>query len=165
MAEIFNDDIVGIYRRINKFIEELQKSASANVADVNVYDKIRFTSYFNALTQYVNWVKAQPSLDLPETHPKHIELEAPPEIQDVENLMIRDLVRLLERGRDELINSASARNATNLIVFDESRFRAVIEKAENFIDGFISTVSPIDLPESSPLNSDSGPGRTGINPR
>lgn len=160
----FNDDIVGIYRRINRFIEELQKSASANVADVNIYDKLRLKSYLSALTTYIDWVVGQPSLDLPETHPKALELEPVPAIQEVENLMVRDFVRLLERGRDEVINSQSARNATGLISFDENRLRAVIEKAEKYLDSYVDKVTPIDLPESSPVSPDSGSGRTGINP-
>jgi len=161
---IFNDDIVGIYRRINRFIEELQKSASSNVADINIYDKIRLQSYLDALSIYLDWIVAQPSLDLPETHPKAIELENVPLVQDVENLMIRDFVRLLERGRDEIINSQSARNATGLISFDQGRLRAVVEKAQKYLETYVDKVTPIDFPESSPASPDSGSGRTGINP-
>lgn len=162
--KVFNDDIVGIYRRFNKFIVELDKSASANVADVNDHDIKRFLSYIDNMTAYIDWVVGQPQLDLPETNPKLINLEAPPSIQGVENLMIRDLARLFERARDEVTNSQSARNATGLIKFDEGRIRAVLEKADNYIDSYIANVTPIDLPESSPNSPSSGPGRTGINP-
>lgn len=161
--QVFNDDIAGIYRRINKFLEELQKSASSNVADINDFDKTRVLSYLASLTAYVNWIVDQPLLDLPETHPKILELESPPELLPVENLMVKDLMRLFERVRDEILSSQSARNATGLISFDEKRMRAVIEKAEKFIDSYVSKVTPIDLPESSPREASTGSGRTGIN--
>ena len=67
--EVYNDDIAGVYRRINRFLEELQKSASSNVSDVNKFDLDRIKSYIESLTKYIDWIIAQPQLDLPETHP------------------------------------------------------------------------------------------------
>lgn len=161
--KVFNDDVAGIFRRINKFIEEAQKCASSNVSDINEFDKVRFLAYLKSLTAYVDWVVDQPLLDLPETHPKLLELEEIPVVLLAENLMIRDLVRLFERARDEVINSQSARNATGLISFDETRVRAVVEKATKYIENYVTKVTPIDLPESSPKNVSTGAGRTGIN--
>ncbi len=161
---VFNDDVAGIYRRTNRFIEELQKSSSANVTDVNEFDQDRIITYLNSLTVYLNWVMSQPLLDLPETHPKTLELEEPPVLLLVENLMIKDLIRLFERGRDEMINSQSARNASGLISFDNVRIRAVIEKAQKYLSDYVQKVIPLDLPESSPMAPDTGAGRTGINP-
>lgn len=150
--EVFNDDIAGIYHRINKYIVECQKSASANVAAVNEFDKARMSSYLTTISSYIDWVVAEPALDLPETHPQLVELKPKPEILDIENLMIQDCVRLWERGRDEVTASQSARNPTGLIKFDEARLRAVILKTEKYMSDYIEKVSPIDLPESSPTS-------------
>lgn len=163
-TKVFNDDVAGIYRRFNRFIVEVQKSASANVADINAFDLERINAYIQSMTFYLDWVDAQPMLDLPETHPKLISLEAVPVVIEVENLMIRDLVRLFERARDEIVNAQSARNASGLIKFDSARVRAVLQKATNYLEEYVVKVSPLDMPESSPTSTDSGSGAGGINP-
>ncbi len=150
--EVFNDDIAGIYHRINKYIVECQLSASANVAAVNEFDMVRMDAYLKVITSYIDWVVAQPALDLPETHPQLVTLKPKPEILDIENLMIQDCIRLWERARDECTASQSARNPTGMISFDEKRLRAVIEKTEKYMTDHIAKVSPIDLPESSPTS-------------
>jgi hypothetical protein len=161
--EIFNDDILGINARFNRYITETQKCASANVADVSDADMGRMRSYLSNLSGHIDWIVSVPALDLPETHPQSRSVPAGPDILVLENEHLNDVVRLLVRGRDELLNSQSARNATNLIAFDEARLRAVIEKTTNLLD-HIDAVTPIDLPESSPKATDSGSGRGGINP-
>ena len=161
--QIFNDDILGINARFNRFITEAQKSASSNVADVSEADMTRLRSYLSNLSGHIDWIVSVPALDLPETHPLARDVPPGPDILMLENEHLNDVVRLLVRGRDELLNSQSARNATNLISFDESRLRSVLLKTSNLLD-HIDVVSPIDLPESSPKAMDSGQGRGGINP-
>ncbi len=148
--EVFNDDIAGIYARINKYIVECQLSASANVAAVNEFDFTRMDDYLKAMTSYINWIVDEPALDLPETHPQLVVLKPKPEILDIENLFVQDCVRMWERARDEVTASQSARNATGLIKFDAARLRAVILKQEKYMTEHIAKVSPLDLPESSP---------------
>jgi hypothetical protein len=161
--EIFNDDVLGINSRFNRYITEAQKCASANVADVSGADMARLQSYMSNLSSHIDWVVSIPALDLPETHPLSRPVPAGPDILALENEHLNDVVRLLVRGRDELLHSQSSRNATNLIAFDESRLRAVIDKTNQLL-AHIAAVSPIDLPESSPKQMDSGSGRRGINP-
>lgn len=161
--QIFNDDILGVTARFNRFVTEVQKSASANVADVSEADMGRIRSYLANLGGHIDWIVSVPALDLPETHPQARDVPEGPDILALENEHLNDVVRLLVRGRDELLNSQSARNATNLISFDEGRLRAVLLKTGNLLD-HIAAVSPIDLPESSPKAMDTGSGRTGINP-
>lgn len=161
--EIYNDDIVGIYSRCNRYLTEIVKASSANVSDVSPADMTRVESYLSNIAEHVGWVVATPHLDLPETHPLPRTLDSAPEIPPLENLHLEDLARLLVRGRDELINSQSARNATGLIPFDEGRFIAVITKANSLV-AHIKDVVPVDYPESSPKTPDTGTGRTGIHP-
>ena len=159
--DILNDDILGINARLNRYTEEALKSSSSNVSNVSAADMARFSAYLVNITAHVDWIVSEPILDLPETHPLPRPVDAGPEISQVENEHINDLVRLLIRGRDELLNSQSARNATSLIAFDEARFRAVILKCQNLLDHVVD-VSPIDLPESTPQVPVSGSGRGGI---
>ena len=161
-AKVNNHDIVGLYNRLNRFMEELIKSVSSQTSQLNEFDRARLVSYLDATDTYHNWVVAQPHLDLPETSPKDFILETGPEIPDVENENIDDLLRMLVIGRDELINSQSARDAANLNQFDSARFRAIIEKCRQFILTYVDPATPLDFPESSPQDVTSGPGRTGI---
>ena len=164
MSEVLNDDIVGIYRRINRYIEELQKSQSSSVGDIKAYDIERIESYIAALSKFIDWSVSSPDLDLPETSPKKTVLENPPAILNVDNLMVMDLVRLLERGRDEIVNSQSARMASGLIKKDLERIRAILDKCSLYINEYVKNVTPLDMPESTPEYQDSGAGNTGINP-
>ncbi len=148
--EVYNDDIGGIYNRINKYIIECQESQSANVTAVNEFDFDRMTKYLAAMTSYLNWVGDQPLLDLPKTHPKLLVLGPTPVLQDIENLFLVDCIRLWERARDETTLSQSARNATGLLPFDMLRIRKVIEKHSKYMVEHIAKISPIDFPESSP---------------
>ena len=162
--EIFNNDIAGLYSRANRYVTELIKCASANVADINQHDRLRIEQYVNALQAFINWSVQQPFLDLPETHPKLVPLENAPLIPPIENMMIADIINLIVRLRDEIINSASARNSNGIISFDLNRINAVLQKVRSFLLDYVDIVNPVDLPESSPMYPDTGSGRGGINP-
>ena len=162
MATVLNHDVAGLCRRLNRFIIELQKSASSSVSDMNEFDQARLQTYLDAVTIYRNWVVAQPHLDLPETHPKEIEVGENPETPNVDNEAIRDTVYILELCREEMVNSQSARRASGFISFDDSRLMAIVNKCQHFLDDYIKLVQPIDMPESSPLQETTGPGSLGV---
>ncbi len=159
---VYNHDIAGLQSRINRFIEELTKGVSSGTSQVNQFDQERLETYLNAVDIYHNWVIAQPLLDLPETHPREIELEDNPAVVDVENESVNDIIRIMEIARDELVNSQSARDACCLNRFDSSRLRTIIEKVRKFLHDYIQQATPLDLPESSPQAGMSGPGRGGV---
>jgi hypothetical protein len=159
---IYNHDVVGIYNRMNRFLVELNRAASAGVSQTSTFDQGRLTSYLTNIKGYVAWVQGQPQLDLPETHPREYVLEPKPDISEVENEETNDLQRIFAAVRDEVISSQSARLASSLIKFDEVRILAVVGKAEAFLANYIATLTPLDLPESSPDAPLSGPGKTGV---
>jgi hypothetical protein len=164
MAEVLNDDVVGIYKRMNRFIVELVKSQSANVTDMNIHDQKRLQSYLDSIAFYIDWVvSADNPMDYPETHPTSTILEEVPVVPEIENPIVVDLVKLLTRARDEVTNSQSARYSTGLISHDEVRLRSVIARVQLYLDNYIKKVVPIDQPESSPRITDTGSGLTGIN--
>ena len=159
----YNTDIYGLYRRLNRSIEEIVKSVSSGVSQTNAFDVGRAKANIGAVRSYTDWVVSQPALDLPETAPQTMALSpASPAIPFIENESLFDLATLLSLARDELIGSQSARMPANLISFDENRLRAVLLKADSLIDTYITKVDPLDLPESSPMAAVSGPGRTGV---
>ena len=159
---VYNHDVAGIHRRINRFISELTLSASSNISMTNDHDQARLQTYLDAIRTYRDWVVDQPLLDLPETNQRTIQLDANPAQQTVENESIVDVIRMLELARDEIVNSQSARHASGLIPFDEARLTALVEKIQAFLDNYIAIATPLDLPESSPMRGISGPGRTGV---
>jgi hypothetical protein len=157
-----NHDVAGLHARLNRFVEELFKSVSSSTSQVNAFDQTRMATYLDSVDEYRSWVVSQPQLDLPETHPRPIELEDNPVIEDVENESVNDVIRMLQVSRDELINSQSAREASGLNKFDASRLVSIIAKVRAFLNNYIAKVTPLDLPESSPQSESSGPGRQGI---
>lgn len=162
VTQTYNQDIVGLIRRIDDFTFEMVKSQSANVMDVSDFDQARLQTYLDAILLYADWVEASPQLDLPETSPKLYELPVSPEIPPIENSAVSDAVRLWTSMRGELVSSQSARRATGLLSFDSGRFRAIVGKTQSFLTNYIAKVQPIDMPESTPEVGVTGPGRTGV---
>lgn len=159
---VYNQDVLGLINRINRFIEESTKSVSSGLSYSNEFDLNRLKSYLNAIDSYHNWIRSQPQLDMPETAPKGYQLEPNPEVPDLENEDINDLVRLFLVARDELVNSQSARMGCSMVVQDSARLTAIIQKARAFLTDYVEQVQPLDLPESSPANPLSGSGRQGV---
>lgn len=161
-AIVYNHDVVGLYNRINRFVDELYKSVSSNASLMNSFDQARLASYIGSLRNYISWIVSVPQLDLPETSPRAYPLEDSPVVQAIDNDEVDDLIRLLVLSRDELTNSQSARLGSGLINFDQNRINAVIDKADLFLTTYIAKVTPVDLPESSPRDPMSPSGKVGV---
>jgi hypothetical protein len=160
--ETYNTDVYGLVRRMNRFIVEMALSQSSGVSKFTSYDVSRALSYINAVRTYLDWVIAQPELDLPETGPTKVKLPVSPEVPEMENESVFDLCILFEIARDELANSQSSRLSSNLIAFDVSRLTAVLDKASAFIATYATIVDPLDQPETSPMAAVTGLGRLGV---
>lgn len=161
-SAVNNQDIVGLYNRINDFIYEMFKSVSGQTSEVNEFDQARLTTYLDAIDTYHNWIMNQPHLDLPETSPRIYPLRDPDELPIVENENINDITRMMTIARDELTNSQSARLAAGMVSFDSARLTAMIEKMRRFLVDYIQVATPLDVPESSPQMASTGSGRGGI---
>ena len=159
-----NHDVAGICRRTQRFMYDLYKSVSSNVAFTSNFDQIRWASYLDAIDSYVSHVQSNPALDLPESHPREISLECLCDevIGKIENESISDCIYYLKLLIVEISNSASSRLPSGLIKFDEERCRALNEKARRLLEDYVKNVQPLDLPESSPKNELTGAGRKGI---
>ena len=157
-ATIQNHDVLGLTRRINRFVTELVKSVSSGVSEMTAHDLTRLRGYLSALRAYKAWVVSQPLLDMPETHPTDLPVPDPPDMPAVENESVADIIVLMSRLRDELLASQSARYASTLIGFDATRFDAIVLKIEKFLDDFVTVATPLDLPESSAASPLTGAG-------
>ena len=162
MADTLNTDVVGINERIRRFMTEVMKSASSNSSQVKDADLGRLKSYLSSLRSYLDHVAKEPELDLPETNPKVYTLKDLPPMLEIENESLADCCRLLELAREELVNSQTARLASGIIHFDKERQVKIIEKCERFIKDYIEVVTPLDLPESSPMDPITPKGHLGI---
>jgi hypothetical protein len=162
MATVLNQDVAGLHPRINRFLVEIHKSASSNISEMSAYDQNRVKTYLDAIDSYHAWVIGQPELDLPETSPRERGLEPDPELANVENENCNDLIRMMTTLRDEMTNGQSARRPSGLVSFDSTRLTACVAKCRSFMDAYVATVTPLDMPESSPMEAVSGKGKTGI---
>lgn len=158
----YNTDVYGLVRRVNRFIEETCKCQSAGVSKTSTFDVARLKSYIVALRSYMTWITSQPELDLPETGPRSVPLPVNPTIPMLENESLYDLAVLFELARDELANSQSSRLSSNLIGFDAQRFTAILDKADKFIDEYVTVIDPLDLPETSPSKEMPVVGNKGV---
>ncbi len=162
MSFVYNQDVRGLHSRMNRFITEMLHSQSANLSEVNAFDQTRLTTYLDAIETYHDWVTNQPDLDLPETSPRQYTLDTDPSVPVMENESIRDVIELIQLARDELTNSQSARKPAGMVSFDSIRLMAVVNKVRAFLNDYISTTTPLDLPESSPMREVTEPGKVGV---
>lgn len=149
----FNHDVVGILNRLGRFIKELIRSDSSNLNAMSTADKARLTSYLDATDSYIAYVVASPVLDLPKTsHVAAWPIEPLDLIPAISNEDVEDLVRILMLAHAEIARSDSASSGSGLISFDSARLTAIIAKARNFLNVYISKASPMDLPASSQMD-------------
>ena len=162
--QTYNHDVAGLCTRVHRFCVELKKSVSSGTALVNSFDQARLNTYLQAIRTYRDWVIGQPQLDLPETHPRILDIALMPDddVDSIENESYRDCARLFKLSILELAASQSSRHAAGLLKFDEVRLTAIVEKVQALLDTYIAVVDPLDLPESSPAYPMSGPGKGGI---
>ena len=163
-AQTRNHDVVGLCNRIKQFAYEFHKSQSHGVLDVRAADRARFGQMVGALKAYKAWIVSQPELDMPETAPRMMSIEAWTEadFSPVENNAINDLLNLLYVLWNEMLRGQSSALGNSLYAFDANRFDLVIAKIESFLSDYIDVIQPLDLPESTPAKASAGPGRTGV---
>jgi len=154
---------VGFIARLDRFYQELHKSASSGVSEMNAFDQKRLQSYIDALRALKKHQEEQPQLDLPESHGAIVyAIEDLGDFTDVENESINDALRLMKVLRHELVNSQSSRVASGYNKHDSMRVDSVVSKLESLLKNYIQIATPLDMPESSPKQEQSGAGNQGI---
>ena len=158
-TEVNNHDVLGLVRRINRFIVELTHAASAGISEMTGHDITRLKTYLTAISTYKAWVIGQPILDLPETHPQVYALPVPPSVPGLDNDSVADILTLLGKLRDEMVAGQSGRYASGLNAHDAVRFDAIVAKVTAFLEDYVELATPLDLPESSPRDPGVAHGR------
>ena len=146
-----NMDIASLVRYLDRYIIELMDSTSSSTTDVRNADKIRLTSYIDALKKRKLAIFDQPELDCPKTNRVSYELPELPEIKPMDNDMIKDVIELLVMIRQEVAQAPGSVNMPNGYTLPDSiRFDVYVTKLEQYVATFLEPVEPLDLPETSP---------------
>lgn len=159
---VYNFDICYVADKIARFTEEVMLCVSSNSAQVGKYDMARLKAYLASVDKWVGFVTGQPELDLPKSHPMGHAIKPFPASRDLENDELDHMVRLLRSAYIETVNSASARDGAGLKPADSERITAIVSKARQWLDDYVSTQTPMDLPESSPQEPMSPAGKLGV---
>lgn len=159
---VYNIDVVYIADKISRYVFEVIKSVSANLAATNEFDMARMLRYLEDIDAAVAYILAQPQLDMPESHPVLHPIEPLPEVPDMESDELDHVVRLLRAGYVEAVNSQSARMPAGLQPFDARRVSALVAKTRQWLVEYVQKRQPMDLPESSPQEPMTGSGRAGV---
>jgi hypothetical protein len=162
--EVMNPDIRGLCERIDRVRYEVLKSGSANIDDIRQAVRARITEYNTGLRTYCNVMFAEPEQDYPKSYPMTypVRITVTDDMEDVENLEIRDLDTLYKKVLIEMSNSSSARRESGMKVDDKERFDAYMTRIEDFLTKFVDEVNPQDFVESMPSVDTITSGKLGI---
>lgn len=166
--ETFNLHIAAICRYVARFTEEISKSASAGITALATADQNRLLSYVGDTRKYVDWVWGLQGdddggfLDLPESHPTAIVVPLHDPVAEMENNTLIDVIEYFKTLYTEAMSSQSSRLSAGLLGHDYDRFTAILDAVDSYIAAFVSEVSPLDFPESSPRTAMPSPGKTGV---
>lgn len=156
-----NHDIASLVRRLDRLMIELGKSQSTNVTELMPYDLNRVNQFAKMLRSYKAWSIKEPFMDTPESSPVQIQVECFGKVLPVDNDSVWDLIQLVDTIIVELANASSSRLASNLLPADSERFDAYMVRMDNLL-AHIAGSEPVDSPESSPRDPNTGEGLTGI---
>ena len=160
--KVLNFEIAGMIRRLRRFRYENVKAVSSSLAAVSEADFLRAKSYLDAVDKYIAYVITQEPLDLPESSPYEIDLGEAEVLPMPENESLADILVMYDMFETEIGNSQSSRQASGFISHDIKRMNAMITKMRGFLDTYVSSTLPLDLPESAPFRPTTGAGRTGV---
>lgn len=165
-SQVINLDVAGLLERVDRARYEVLKSGSANVDDIRQADRGRIDSYNAEIRSYTAYIADEPEQDYPESGAEvyTVRYLVTEDMEQVENLGLRDLDRLYKKVVVELSNSQSARQESGLKLQDKQRMDAYLDRIESLLTKHLDVVNPLDLPDSNPSNALATDGFTGINP-
>lgn len=142
--KVQNLDIVDLVSRVDRFMNEVARAASATRTETSNHDVARQHNILDRLEARFQMYAAEPELDLPHYHPKPMLVPVPGTINIIENGDSQQLLNLLSALRTELLFSDSAERSTSFNPADKSRAQALIDKMRQLIaaveaDPFLDT--------------------------
>jgi len=147
-----NIDVRLLGRTILLFRDEVLKSASSGVFNVDAYDMARLESYIARLEKDLAHVISQPKLDLPKSHPNVIPMEDLPTDYNLDSPAVEYVLRIFDAGYFELVNSQSSDLSNGLEVADSGRVSKLLERLKGWV-ATLKQTQEIDAPEQANVNS------------
>jgi hypothetical protein len=172
-----NKQIVSLVERLDQYTYEVYKSASTAVDNWSSFDLERLRTYLDNADKLVAYmVSAAPGeqIDAPETSPMQYNMHlltlngqpklgadnpGPIDLMTIENKDIRDVLQMLIELMMALSNCQSAAYINGLISHDKRRYDLRMKQMRDFLDTFVVTTDPKDLPETHPSTGTSGTGQ------
>lgn len=141
-----NMDIVDMINRVDRFILETARNASATRTETNPHDARRRHEITARLESRFQLYAGDPELDLPKYHPRPLECPTPPEIIKVENNDSQQLVNMLVALRIELAWSDSGERASGFKDADIVRIQTMMDKIK-IVNQAVTDDPEIDTPD------------------
>jgi hypothetical protein len=139
------------------------KSQSSTISGTLPFDATRLKTYIASARSYRSWMSAEPFMDCPATTPLFIQVPCFGEVLPMDNDSAADVAQLLDTAILELQSADSGRVSNGFAIKEDGvRFDNTILRVERLLTGFMSTIEPVDYPESSPRATSTGQGNTGL---
>lgn len=153
--KIQNLDILDLTYRIDRWLNEMQKSVSATRNESTKADRDRWNALLGDFGRKFILSKAEPEMDLPKYHPISRPLPPVPVLEDKQNVDVMRCTHLLIACRTEILESGDAERVSGFSEAGAGRIDAVIKR-------LTATMKEIDEnPEvDSPNSPDEKPGVT-----
>jgi len=150
-SDIRNYDCMFLISKIDRTAKEILESASAGLNDYSEADKVRLQSYINSFSAWLDHSSAQPALDKPHSHPMTLPVPSDPmdSQPDIDNDAAKALLHELRTFRINVHGCQSSDLSNNYMAQDLARFKSYVAKVQALLTGYIGTVQPLDLPETS----------------
>lgn len=141
-----NLDILDLVARIDAYLMEISRAASATRRETSTHDLTRSVAMEVRFRERFELYAGDPELDLPKYHPKALRVPVPPSLNRVENADSQQLINLWSALRIELSYSDSAERATGFKQADVGRVVPVLDKIVQFNTAIFDNPE-IDLPD------------------
>lgn len=145
-TNIQNMDIIDLTNRIDRFMLEVGRSASATRSETNPHDVARRHSITAWIESRFQLYAGEPELDLPKYHPKPLKCPTPPVLYKVENGDAMQLINMLVALRTELTWSDSSERASGFSHADQTRIQTLIDKIK-IVNVAVENDPEIDTPD------------------
>jgi len=141
-----NLDISMLGNTLLLFRKEVYKSASGETFNVDSDDIARQESYLARMEADLAYAVSQPKLDLPKWHPVVIDMPEMPTDYNLDSPTVVYILRLMDAGYHELLNSQSSDKSNGLEDADHARYQRLIDRLKNWVAN-VKATQEIDAPE------------------
>lgn len=147
-----NLDISMLCNTLILFRKEVYLSASGETFNLDVDDLNRLDNYLGRMEADLGYANSVPKLDLPKWHPVEIDMPDMPSDYNLDSPSVVYILRLMDAGYHELLNSQSSDKSNGLETADSDRYQRLIDRLKNWVANIRAT-QEIDAPEMANINA------------